>query len=387
MSESELICELARLEELTSEWDALAMNNAAPESAPAWMLGWWRHVAPPGAELRVVAVRDRDELIGIAPLYVDLGEPGPRRCYRLLASDFSGSVTPLALPDRAWEVAQAVAHELTQAEPPVGTLRMGALPGASLWVTALRERWPARVRPLALRMEIQEVPTASLHQKSFDAWLQSRNSRFRNNFRRRRRRFAEHGGIERMSTKETVAEDIDTFIRLHAERWKGRGGSRLVALGDRLPPLLGELAGALLAENRFRLQILEVNGEPICAYLLVAAGGEVVGVNLGWDERFKHLNAPSLSMLSMIEEAFRQGDHRLNFGWGKVDYKREFANGSDTVTWDTLLPVGPQFPVALMGVMPAAAKRRVLQSAKRVLPADETDRLRALRNRLSGPRS
>ncbi len=387
MSKSELICDLARLEELTSEWDALAVSNAAPESAPAWMLGWWRHIAPPGAELRVVAVRDRDELIGIVPLYVDLGESGPRRCYRLLASDFSGSVTPLALPDRAWEAAQAVAHELTQAEPPVGTLRMGALPGTSPWVVALRERWPARVRPLALRMEIQEVPTVSLHQESFDAWLQSRNSRFRNNFRRRRRRFAEHGGTERMSTQQTVTKDIDTFIRLHAERWKGRGSSRLVAVGDRLPPLLDELSGALLAENRFRLQILEVDGEPICAYLLVAAGGEIVGVNLGWDERFKHLNAPSLSMLSMIEEAFRQGDRRLNFGWGKVDYKREFANGSDTVTWDALLPVGPQLPVALMEVAPAAAKRRVLQSAKRVLPADEADRLRVLRNRLSRTQS
>jgi CelD/BcsL family acetyltransferase involved in cellulose biosynthesis len=385
MSDAQLICELPRVQELVAAWDALATINAAPESSPAWMLGWWHHVAPAGTELRVVAVHDRDELIGIAPLYVEPGGSRPGR-YRLLANDLSGHTTPLALPDRAWEVAAAVGRTLTISEPRPSSLELGPLPAVSPWVMALREGWPGRCRPIAYRADLADVPTVSLHQPSFDAWMQARSSRFRNNLRRYRRRFEQEGGTERISTAETVAADIQTFASLHAARWSGRR-SRLVELGERLPLLLGEVAQELLPEQRFRLLILEIDGEPICAYLSIAAGGEVVAVNLGWDERFRHLSAPRLSILSMIEEGFRHGDRRFNLGWGRVDYKREFTNGSDAATWEVLFPIGPQLPLTLAHIAPALASRRMRQSAKRVLTPDNVDRLRVLRKRVSRART
>ena len=386
MSEAELICDLPRLGELSAEWDALAVMNAAPESGPAWMIGWWRHVAPHEAQLRVVSVHDRGQLIGIAPLYVDLGQPRLRRRHRLLASDFSGYVTPLALPDRAWEVADAVAHALRTSEPRPAALELGPLPATSPWAMALRECWPGALRPLAYRADLLEVPTISLHQGSFEEWLQSRSSRFRANYNRYRRRFEQEGGTERISTPATVTADIQTFTRLHIARWQGLGSSRLAALGERQPILIGELAAALLGEGRFRLLILEIDGEPISADLCLTAGGEIIGVNIGWDERFKHLSAPRLSMLSMIERGFRHSDRRFSLGWGRVDYKHAFANGSDAASWDVLLPVGSQLPPALARAAPAVASRRVLQSAKRLLPVEEVDRLRVLRKWISRAR-
>lgn len=377
-----MISEESRLEELTGAWDALAVTNSAPESGPAWMLAWWRHVAPPGAELRVVAVSDRGELIGIAPLYLDRGHSQSSRRYRLLASDFSASVTPLALPDRTWDVAKAVTDTLATAEPRPSALELAPTPATSPWMLAMRECWPARIRPVVHRAEIKEVPTVPLREQSFEAWLQGRNSRFRNNFRRYRRRFGEEGGTERLSTPETFTKDIETFVRLHTARWEGHGTSRLVALGERLPAFFEELARASPA-GRFRLLMLELEGKPICANPAIAAGGEIVAVNLGWDERFKYLSAPRLSALSMIAEGFRQGDHRLNFGWGRVDYKRDFANGDDPVVWDVLLPVGARLPLELARAAPTAARMRVARSAKRILPTDKVESLRALRQHIS----
>jgi CelD/BcsL family acetyltransferase involved in cellulose biosynthesis len=386
MSEAELICDLPRLEELFAGWDALAVRNAAPESSPAWMIAWWRHVAAQDAQLRVVAVHDRGQLIGIAPFYVDPGQPKRGGRYRLLASDFSGYTTPLALPDRAWEVAALVTRTLTHAQPRPSALELGPLPATSPWVTALRERWPGRVRPFTYRTDLLEVPTVSLHQASFEAWLQARDSRFRRNCRRYRRRFEQEGGSERVSTQASVTTDIHTFARLHTARWQGLGVSRLAMLGERLVLLLGDLAQALLAEKRFRMLMLEVDGEPICADLCIAAGGEVIGINVGWDERFKHLSAPRLSMLSMIEQGFDHGDRRFSLGWGRVDYKHAFANGSDAAAWDVLLPAGSQLPLALARAAPTVASRRIRQSAKRLLPADRVDGLRIVRERISRAR-
>jgi hypothetical protein len=85
----------------------------------------------------------------------------------------------------------------------------------------------------------------------------------------------------------------------------------------------------------------------------------------------------------MIEQGFHHRDRRFSLGWGRVDYKHAFANGSDVAAWDVLLPPGSQLPLALARTAPAAVNRRILQSAKRLLPDEEIERLRTLRKRIS----
>jgi hypothetical protein len=48
-----------------------------------------------------------------------------------------------------------------------------------------------------------------------------------------------------------------------------------------------------------------------------------------------------------------------------------------------LFPIGSQLPLTFAHIAPALASRRMRQSAKRLLPADEVDRLRVLRKRIS----
>jgi CelD/BcsL family acetyltransferase involved in cellulose biosynthesis len=382
VAEAELIVDLEALERLAPAWDALAVANAEPASGPAWMLAWWRHVAPRSAELRAVAVREDDQLVGILPFYVDPGRRGAARMYRLLASDYSASVTPLSQPDRAWDVAQAAAMLLARHELRPDLIELAPLSSASPWASALRERWPARMRPLQWRPYQHDAPTISLHDGSFDAWLGERSSRFRANVRRYRRLFEEAGGTYRYATSDTVEQDVRTFVALHHARWEGLGASRMVALGERLPAFLDELARGLVAQERFRLLMLELDGAAICADLWIAAGGESTGVNVGWDERHKRLSPPRLAFLHTIEDAFARGERRLNLGFGRVDYKQGYANGGDVVVWDELLIPGRTLVRALPRTVPRMLSRQVRTSVKRALTQEQADRLRAARDRL-----
>jgi CelD/BcsL family acetyltransferase involved in cellulose biosynthesis len=384
MSEAELIVEPARLEELQDAWDALSVANAEPMSGPAWMLGWWRHAAPPGTQLRVVAVRDRGELIGIAPFYLDPVDLSGIIVYRLLTGDFSSSVTPLAQPDRAWDVAQSVSEALAQATPRPDIVALAPLVAGSPWVTAIRELWPGRMRPLECRYGLHDAPTVSLAYDSYEEWLSSRSANFRSNARRRTRQFQRAGGIARLSDAETVLDDIQAFARLHAARWEGRGSSRLATLSERLPSLLGELAQALLPEGRFRLWVLELDGEPICTDLSLAAGRELVGVNVGWDERFRHLSPPQLSCLHRIEHGIACGDRHLSLGRGVSPYKLGFADGNQPVAETALLPGGARLGYTLGRVGPRLVNRRARANVKRALSEADVDRLRTLRRRLRG---
>ncbi len=378
MADTELVVDLARAETMVGEWDALAVARGQPMSSPAWMLAWWRHVAPDSAELRIVSVRDRGRLIGLVPLYVDLARHSTARAYRLLAHDFASVLGPLAVADREWEVAEATASLLAVRELRPDRLDLGPVPMTSPWAVALRERWPGRMRPVAYR-RVLPVPIISIQALPFDVWLAGRSAKLRNNARRRQRRFADAGGRYRLANRESIEADVQTFFALHAERWEGRGRSRLVVLGERVPQLLCEVGNALLAEERFRLLLLELDGEPICAHLCLAAGGEVVQFNFGWDERYRHLSPPLLALLSTVEDACARRERRVDLGWGGNQYKEPFASGRDAVAWETLLPPGAQLVAALPRALPGVAGWRARQMAKRVLSDPQLSRLRELR--------
>jgi CelD/BcsL family acetyltransferase involved in cellulose biosynthesis len=384
VSEAELIVDLAGAESLADEWDALAVACAAPASSPSWMLAWWRHVAPASAELRLVAVRDRDRLIGVVPLFVD---PAQGSGLRLLAYDFSSSVTPLAGPDREWEVAEAAAAVLAEQVPSPESILLAPMPADSVWPMALRERMPGPIRPVLWQLDFDDALTVSLRFDSFDDWLQSRSPKFRTNARRRMSKFAKAGGTERLSTAATLAEDIDTFVRLHGYRWEaltaaGAGTSRLLDLGERLPVLLSELADTLLPADRFHLRVLELDGQPIAAELSIAAGGEVDSVNWGWDTNFGHLGPLQISLLSRVREGIERGEHRLTLGRGVSEFKRGFGDGYAPVAHTLLVPPGPSLPAALARSAPGVLRRRVRGAARRALSPSQYETLRAARARL-----
>lgn len=377
---AELVCDVGRAEALAPEWDALAVGCGAPTSCPAWMLAWWRHLAPSSAALRLISVRRDGELIGVLPFYVDLASRSTERVYRLLADDFSPRVMPVGRPDCIWETAQAAAELLGRPELRPDRIELGPTPADTPWPVALRERWPEAIRPFAYRAELLMAPTIWLKHRSFDDWLAERGARFRANLRRYRRLFEEAGGTYRFATSTTIAADIDCFADLHARRWDGRD-SRLVATGDGLAPLLRDVAASLLAEHRLRLLMLELDGKPICADLWLAAGGEVSGINAGWDERYKRLSPPQLALAHTLEDACARGEHRLNLGWGTLDYKRKYTSGAFAISWEVLLPPGPQLARTMPRALPGIASRRLAATLKRALPEAHVSRLRAARAR------
>ena len=91
-----------------SRWDALAVTSRLPYCAPAWMLAWWRHAAPPYSQLRVVTVTNEGELLGVAPFFLEQGL-GRLNRYRLLGPRNSTPRDLLARPGAEKQVAAAIA--------------------------------------------------------------------------------------------------------------------------------------------------------------------------------------------------------------------------------------------------------------------------------------
>jgi CelD/BcsL family acetyltransferase involved in cellulose biosynthesis len=383
MSDAELISDVERLGELAPEWDALAAACALPQMSAAWVLAWWRHVAPERAVPRTVLVRDGATLVGLAPFYVEPGGGG-RVDYRLPGIEIAGRLAPLALAGREWEVAEAVAETLAGCTPRPDALRFEATPLDAHWLPALRAGWPGGLRPPLRLTQVEGNPLMSLEEGSFEAWLAARSSNFRGQMRRLRRRFAEAGGVSRLATRTTLADDAAALARLHALRWDGRGHSNLVDLGDRFAAFVVELGERLLDEDRFALRILELDGAPICAQLFVGAGGTFLFVNGGWDERHAALRPSLVCLLDAVEDVFGRGARRFDLGVGVQSYKLRFADGNAQLAWGLLMTPGARLPLTATRTAPALARARLRDGAHRVLSDERVAQLRDVRRRLPG---
>jgi CelD/BcsL family acetyltransferase involved in cellulose biosynthesis len=381
MLDAQLVVDREALDPLVAGWDALAVANDRPQMAPGWVLAWWDHVAGPGVLPRVVAVRDGEALVGIAPFYVDPSARRMRTDYRLAGIELAGGVAPLAVPGREWEVAAAVGDALAAATPRPDLIALEGLPVATHWAIALRDGWPGRRRPVLHRYHLHGCPLVGCHEASFDAWMAAKSSNFRGQMKRMRRQFAAAGGTSRLATEATLQADVATFARLHTDRWEGRGDSNLVALGERLPLLLEDAGRALIDGQRFRLRMLELDGEPISAQLFLVAGGTVLYLNGGWDERHAKLKPSMLGLLDTVEEAFGRGERKIDLGLGEQAYKQRFADGNDPVAWTVLLPPGPRRPLTRAYTAPMLTRYALRDTAKRVLTPEQAERLRALKQR------
>lgn len=352
--EAQLVEDPAAFSELARAWDALAVANRLPLAAPAVAEAWWRHLAPAGAKLRHVVVRDGTAVAGVAPLWAD------GRDLRLAGAGVFNRLAPLAQPGHEEAVAAALATALDGGD----VLLLEGMPADSPWPALLQRRLP-RSRPF----ERARFPAPVAHLRpSFDDWLGSRSKNFRSQMRRARRDLEQAGGQARQATDETLRADLESLWRLHGARWEGQTEeSNLAEYGPALVDAL-EAAGRSLGGGRFRLWVVDVDGEPAAAHLFVAAGGLVTYWNGGWDERHARFKPALLSILAAVEQACEGGDDLFDLGAGAQDYKQRFADGDDPLTWSGLILPGPRawLARARIGARQAAARaKRTLTRTRR----------------------
>lgn len=371
----EVIDDTAALAPFRGAWDELAVAAAHPFCAPGWLLAWWRHVAPRGAELRVAVVLEGEEVIGVGPWFVERAAAGLTR-YRPLGVDVCARVEPVCRPGQERKVAAALSAALHRASPRPGVLTFEGVDARSPWPRLMRETWPGGTRPWLGRMNTVVAPTIDLVGKDFDAWFDSKTSHFRQRLRRSRKDFLAQGGRFRLATLADLEHDLEHFARLHRARWEDRGGSR--ALSPGVEEMLLDAGRELIPAGRFRLWSLDLEGEPISSHLLVQAGGEVGYWLTGFDDAQSKLSPSRLGILNSIEDACDQGAERVDLGDGTFAFKARFADGEDRLDWLALVPREARYALTRAQLAP----RQIRRATSARLSAERKAAIRGLQHRL-----
>ena len=359
---------------IAPEWDALAEAAGRPYCAPAWLLAWWRQVAPRSARLRLVVVRDEQGLVAIAPFYAARWRG--LWAYSLLGTNVSSRVEPLARAGQTEIAARAIATALADADPPPAVVQLYGVPVDSRWPALLAAAWPGGA-PFIDRRAGVAAPTVTLGNGDVDAWLAQRSSNFRSQMRRFRRRLVEAGAVFRETEDPAEIEgDLAEFERLHRLRFDKRGGSDAFPAGA--GQMLVDAARDLIPKRRLRLAMIEVDGRAVAAHLFVAAGGEVSFWNTGFDDAYAQLRPSYVGLVDAVAAGFEGGYARLDLGAGAQDYKYRFADGEDQLEWTTLIPRGRRYALRRAAYAPDQARFAVSTRLSR----EQKLRIRELGGRL-----
>jgi CelD/BcsL family acetyltransferase involved in cellulose biosynthesis len=374
------VADLASLGPLETEWRALAVRRGNGFLTPDWFGAWVEHYGEEQVPFVPLLRGPEGELRGLLPLA--LPRSGHPRVCRIAGANLGDRFHPVSEPGDEAEVAAAAGEALAEAPEPWSVLSLDHVQVDEPWVEALAE---ATGRRLSTRSRIAApLPLIDISaHESWDAYLGTRSSNFRQQVRRFARRAAREVDlrIRRTETTEELDADMGLFFDLHDKRFTERGGSSLTA--ERARSFHLDFAAAALEQGWLRLWFLELDGSPAAAWYGWRLGERYSYYNSGFDPAFASLSPGLVLISAVIESAFDEGAAEFDFLLGEESYKYRFAEREPTVSDVTLARSLPH-PASVVTAAEYGARR-----AGRLIPASARRRLglgRLARRTLMGGR-
>jgi CelD/BcsL family acetyltransferase involved in cellulose biosynthesis len=308
--------------EQTEAWRRLAEARSTPFITPEWARAWLEThpEEPPFA----IAWRRGGELHGVLPLV--RARSGPLRVLRFAGARRADWVTPACLAEDEAAMASACAELLDRERRAWHAIRFDRLGEDSVWPEAIRGlKGGALAVPPPRRRDV--LPYIEFDQRGYEGYLADRSRNFRSQLGRRRRKLErDHGLAFRMTESAAELEaDMDTFFRLHDERWERRGGSSSADAATREHQR--RFAAAALERGWLRLWTAEVDGKPAAAWYGWRIAERYCYALAGLDEAYERHGLGTVLLGHTIEQAAAEGARVYDMMWGDEGYKSRFETG------------------------------------------------------------
>jgi CelD/BcsL family acetyltransferase involved in cellulose biosynthesis len=333
------------IEAARAAWQRLAGAGRNIFATWEWSHTWLRHLAPSVTPMIAAGATDGSRPAVLVPLYC--GTHGGVPALRLLGDGLGSRVGPIRAPgdDR---LAAAVLAEAVATAPGRHILFVGeSFPGEERWESVLPGSSHHR----------EASPVLPIAGTSWEEYLASRSSNFRQQVRRRERRLRRgHDVSFRLADERSLDDDMETLFALHAARWSA-GGSAAFA-GSR-KAFHREFSRSALARGWLRLWILELDGRAAAAWYGFRYGGVEWYYQSGRDPALDAESVGFVLMSHTIRAAIEDGMREYRFLLGDERYKGRFT-GDDPGEVTVVAPTRPLGSLALRAALARRRSRRVL---------------------------
>jgi CelD/BcsL family acetyltransferase involved in cellulose biosynthesis len=288
------------------EWDCLFV-------VPGWLKVWWDKFAG-DQTAHLCAVRDQDELIGIAPLMLQ------GKTARLMGDpDVCDFVDVIAVPGQGRVFFQNLIpyiqkQGVTQLD--IGAVRADSIVFRDLVAVAKDLSYRIICNPEDVTM-VLELPA------SWDDFLNQLKGKERHEIRRKLRRLDEAAQVNFrvVDNPDDVAREIDTFLAL----FKLNRSDKLEFMSDQHAAFFRALASEMAGARILRLFFLDLDDVPAAAVMCFDYRSTLYLYNNGYDIQHKSLSVGLLSKIFTIKESIKRGKTRYDFLKGPESYKRRLG--------------------------------------------------------------
>lgn len=322
----EIIHDANGFAELRPEWNRLLSSSKSDcfFLTWEWLYTWWRHLAG-DRQLHLIAVRDGDRLIAIAPLArrprFHFGHP--LETLEFLGTGFVGSDYLDFIVERGCErVARAAFRDyLGNAGYALRWTNVGPNSFAGGLAAFLAERqWGV------VDAQINVSPYIPLSGLTWETYLAGLGSEHRYNFRRKWQRVNRDFRVRWLAAhgRHEAREAIDIAIALHQCRWSERRKSdafhqpELVAFHREFAPLAADLGW-------LRLYTLRLDDQPAASLYGFLYRGKFYFYQSGFDTVYAKHSVGLLAMGLSIQAALAENATEFDLLRGNETYKAHWA--------------------------------------------------------------
>lgn len=328
----EEINEIEELGRFRAAWESLFADTPGASffHSLAWLETYWEHFGA-GQKLRALIVLSSGQPVGIMPLVVCV-EPTRLGRLRVLTYPLGGwgcSYGPIG-PEPAATLSAGLAHlRRTPRDWDILELRWVDPAGVDRGQT---ER-AMRASGFQTYSTIWEQAAVVDLSGSWDDYLASRTSKWRNNLRRAERRLAAQGRIDHVRYRprgqkhgeEDPRWDLYNLCETVARRsWQNFATNGTTLSHRSVRQFLRHVHVAATKAGAVDLNLLLLDRKPLAFAYNYHCRGEVFGLREGYDANLSREGAGTVLTARSIEDSFRRGDRLLNLGAGYLDGKRRF---------------------------------------------------------------
>ncbi len=276
---------------------------------PIWLKVWWQELKA-GAELYLDAIRQRERVIGIAPLLVREG-----RASLIGSADVCDYLDFVVAPGRERDFFNVLLDDLR--EKGINRLDLRPLRPDSTVLTHLvsiaqNRGYEVLCRPEDVSLEL-DLPS------TWDEYLAILTAKQRHEVRRKLRRLAEAGKVDYHFVEDSVAvhDAMDAFLKMFTESRTDKA----VFLTAQMESFFRSLADNMAEAGLLRFGILELDTLPAAMVMCFDYNDCMYLYNSSYNPRYNSLSVGLLCKVLCIKESIQEGKKRFDFLKGAETYK------------------------------------------------------------------
>ncbi len=307
---------------LRSAWNDLLLKSRSNNLFLTWewLYNWWETFGSHN-ELRILQVRENENLIGIAPFFVTGNRDGGRKQINFLGSQRVGSdyLDLILLKGQEQETLSAIFDYLLADRNSRPVMNLTDIPENSRCIDLIKNNY--RDRFYILRKDHTLCPYITLPE-SYEAFLKSLSSNMRYNIRRKRRRFENKfkGEFVIIRKKSELDRSIGELIRLNIGRMEMKKiTSPFCDKG--VSEFHRRIIPAFFDRGWLRLCFLKVGNDLIACLYVFKYEGKYYYYQIGFDPAWEGISPGTLLFSYCIEHAILEGMREFDLLQGRERYK------------------------------------------------------------------